>query len=178
MPMKMALYNKRRSKTDAKGYAKRMRLMKNMPKSYPRPGNLLVKSQYCDFDLTQVFELTSGVGLNPVITQKVFTRYDFGGIVQQVEGFNSAPLWTRIRRVFEEYAVKGFRLEYIPTNYVGSQDGSGAQTTNKGGIVQAYVYQDLNTYNIGGYSDQVAITSNGFQMVNPNNTFVLNMDNK
>ena len=126
MPMKMALV-KRRTKENEKRYAKKMRLYKNMPKSYPRPGTLLGKSQYCDFELTSLFELTSGVGLNPVITQKVFSRYDYGGIVQSVEGFNSAPIWLRLLRVFEEYAIKGFRLEYIPTNYVGSQEGSGPQ---------------------------------------------------
>lgn len=77
----MALVKRRANKQYAKTHAKRMRLYKNMPKSYPRPGTLLGKSQYCDFELTSLFELTSGVGLNPVITQKVFSRYDYGGIV-------------------------------------------------------------------------------------------------
>lgn len=50
----------------------------------------------------------------------MFSRFDWSGIISNVIGFNSAPLWDKIKRVFEEYAIKGFRLEWIPTNMVGS----------------------------------------------------------
>ena len=70
------------------------------------------------------------------------------------------------------------RLEYIPTNYVGSQEVDGNTVVNKGAIIKALVYQDLNTRLIGGYATDDVVLSNGFQMVNPNNTFVLNLDNK
>lgn len=49
-----------------------------------------------------------------------FSRYDFGGIVQNVNGFNNTPLWPRASALFEEYAVTGFRFEYIPSNGRGT----------------------------------------------------------
>lgn len=117
MPGKMVA--KRTKKAKAKTYAKSMRLYRNMPRSFPKASNLLIKSQYCDFELTHLVPMEAVSGQAQERTF-VFSRYDWSGIVQSVVGFDSAPLWTRIRRVFEEYAVKGFRLEYIPTNVVGS----------------------------------------------------------
>ena len=62
MPLKMAL-GKRKTKThDKTSYSRRMRLYRNLPKSYPRPGNLLIKSQYCDFELTHLVPMVAAGG--------------------------------------------------------------------------------------------------------------------
>ena len=50
-----------------------------------------------------------------------FSRMDWASLVpgSTQYGINTPPLWARADRLFEEYAVKGFRLEYIPTNVMG-----------------------------------------------------------
>ena len=114
--------SKRVRKARDKGYLKRQRLQRNLPMSYPRPSNLLVKSQYCDFECSLLVPIEAGAPpqANPLqTTTKVFSRFDNEGIIGPNFGFNSAPLWSKIRNVFEEYAIKGFRLEYLPTNTVG-----------------------------------------------------------
>lgn len=54
-----------------------------------------------------------------------FARYDYAGLVANVFGINSAPLWPKIAPLFEEYSVTGFRLEYIPGNIHGLASASG-----------------------------------------------------
>lgn len=182
MPSKMVPYRPRRAFKKASRYshARKMRLYKNMPVSIPRPGTLLSKSQYCDFELVTLVPLiTNGDQTEVRTVTRTFARFNYGtGSATQLYGFNQADMWNRIARVFEEYAIKGMRLEYVPTNYVGSQEISGQQIVNKGAIIRTFVYQDLNTRQIGGYSTDEVVKSNGFQMINPNNTFVLNLNNK
>lgn len=100
----------------------------------------------------------------------VFARYDYEGIVANVFGINSPALWNRASLLFEEYAVKGFSLEWTPTNIVS--DGTGPVLSS------GYVYQDLNTYNIAGYNDDQASMSNGFQLINPAKSFAIRLDGK
>lgn len=113
--------SKRVKKARDKGYLKRQRLHRNLPMSYPRASNLLVKSQYCDFECTRLLPVNSNAPADPNVSEKTltFARYDWEGIIGDNYGFNSAPLWAKIRNVFEEVAVKGFRLEWLPTNTVG-----------------------------------------------------------
>lgn len=82
----------------------------------------------------------------------VFARYDQGGIVTGVQGVNTPPLFARCARLFEEYAVKGFSLEWAPNNIIPTESGQGIQNI----LGVAYVYQDLNTFNIASYSQTVA----------------------
>ena len=44
---------------------------------------------------------------------------DYAGIVSQVYGINSPAGWANAASFFDEYAVTGFRLEWIPSNVVG-----------------------------------------------------------
>lgn len=79
---------------------------------------------------------------------------DFQGIIQNVYGINSPPLWARTSRLFEEYAVKGFRFEYIPSNLrgLGPVPPNVVGSAPSGGLAHARIWEDINTYNIGGYS--------------------------
>lgn len=86
-------------------------------------------------------------------TTQVYARYDQGGIIANVKGVNTPTLFARCARLFEEYAVKGFSLEWSPNNVIPT-DGGASGVTNILGV--AYVYQDLNTYDTGNYSQAVA----------------------
>lgn len=79
----------------------------------------------------------------------MYARFDQGGIVANVKGVNNPPLFTRCARLFEEYAVKGFSLEWSPNSVIPT-DGGATGVVNVLGV--GYVFQDLNTYNISGYS--------------------------
>ena len=65
-------------------------------------------------------------------------------------GINTPPLWRRASPLFEEYAVKGFRFEYIPTNVMGMAEDQ-AQSPS-GVIVSTQLFQDVNTINITGWN--------------------------
>jgi len=134
MPRK--ILSKRKTKSDRSGWLARQRVQRNLPVSYPRPSNMLVKSQYCDFEMPLLVPIQAVAGID-VERSTTFSRYDFGGIIASVWGFNNSPLWRRIRTVFEEYAVKGFRLEWIPGNIDGRVD---TNTTVQGSVSTAYVF--------------------------------------
>ena len=108
-----------------------------------KANNLLVKSQYCDFAMSFVREMKpQDVGF----TTEVFSRFDFQGLVTNVWGINSPPLWARAAPLFEEYAVKGLTLEWLPSNQVAAVNTAPL-------LVTGFIYQDINTYNIGNYGD-------------------------
>lgn len=46
-----------------------------------------------------------------------------GAVVGQTAGFNQTPRWLQVKGDFEQYAVKGLKVEYIPTNCVGVSAG-------------------------------------------------------
>lgn len=85
--------------------------------------------QYCDFEMTD-FIPVRGIPDSTLC----FSRYDYRNLSgSQVFGINSPSLWDRAAVLFEAYAVKGFTLEWIPTNIVASEGGSPI-------LSSAYVY--------------------------------------
>jgi len=40
----------------------------------------------------------------------LFSRFDFAGLVTTNFGINSSPMFNNLAKIFEEYAVTGFRL--------------------------------------------------------------------
>lgn len=108
---------------------------------------MLARTQYCEFELTDFLNL-SATGNE---TTQVYSRFDQGGIVTGVRGVNTPTLYARCARLFEEYAVKGFSLEWSPNNIIPTDISgqSGNQPKNVLGV--AYVYQDINSFNIANY---------------------------
>ena len=81
--------------------------------------------------------------------------------------------------MFEEYAIKGCRFEYIPGNGMGVNQADPNAVIEPVGLVQtAYAYQDINSYNILNYSADQAMMSDSFQMFDPKRSFVINLDNR
>lgn len=58
----------------------------------------------------------------------MLSRYDYAGIIANVYGINTPALFNRAAQLFEEYAVKGFSLEWTPTNLVAT-DAQGPTLT-------------------------------------------------
>lgn len=78
---------------------------------------LLAKVAYVS--LPFVFVTGPIAGDNDFTYSAGFSRFDFEKLPAAsttVFGINSTPLWDRIRPLFEEYAVTGFKLEFIPSN--------------------------------------------------------------
>lgn len=64
-----------------------------------------------------------------------------GGIISNVNGFNNAPRWAQIRSDYEQYAVRGLKIEWVPTNISGLTFGG--VTSN---IHSLWMSSDINTY--------------------------------
>lgn len=81
----------------------------------PRTDTLLAKVQYCNFKLTVVIPIV-GSQQAPLFVA-VFHRYDYASVGQpEIHGLNKASLFTSISKIFEEYAVTGFRLDFTPAS--------------------------------------------------------------
>ena len=83
-----------------------------------------------------------------------------------VFGFNNAPRWAQIRTDYEQYAVKGLKLEYIPTNSRGiSYGGTSAN------IHSLWFSSDLNNYNQLDITDEQLMRSGQLKMLDPTRKF-------
>jgi len=115
-----------------------------------RGSKLLKQLRYFDHKLTGIIVVKAD-DLPSQQQEKtyVFSRFDYKGIIANVIGINSPPRWTQVRKNYEEYAVKGLSVKWIPTNMVGIDTGSQVY----GQINQLWTYEDVDTYDIGGYTD-------------------------
>lgn len=154
------------------------RMMYKFNKSNPRADTLLKKTQYVDFQLVQTWPVGRVTAENyPFVL--AFSRYDYGGIIASVNGFNNTPLWPRVKPLFEEYAITGFRFEYIPSNGRGMVFNSSATAISSGQLIsECQIWEDINTYNIASYTPDQKKMCNGYQFFDPSKPMTVIRDNK
>lgn len=117
------------------------------PASRPR-NTILNRVRYYPQKLTGIIRVEAGTALTGSKTF-VFSRYDYSGIVSANYGVNSAPRWAAVHSNYEQYAVTGFALKWIPTNGVGTTGNA-----NVSGLISAaQVWEDIDSIAIGNYSD-------------------------
>lgn len=131
---------KRRGYRKRRG-ARRRRAARNAP--------ILRRILYAPAKCTSIIEVTtSGSGASTIA--KSFARFQPQALVAEQYGFNSSQRWSQMSRNWEEFAVTGMRIEWIPTNLVGmSPDGS----TVVGQIKGLWMFDDIDTYNTNNYTD-------------------------
>lgn len=139
---------------------------------------MLKKTQYVDFQLVQTWPVGRVTAENyPFVL--AFSRYDYGGIIASVNGFNNTPLWPRVKPLFEEYAITGFRFEYIPSNGRGMVFNSSATAISSGQLIsECQIWEDINTYNIAGYTADQKKMCNGYQFFDAAKPMTVIRDNK
>lgn len=81
-----------------------------------------------------------------------FSRFDYQGIIANVIGINSPPRWAQVKRNYEQYAVTGFAVKFVPANNQGLILQPGVSPT--GSIRFLWTYEDVDTYDTGNYTDQ------------------------
>ena len=175
-PTKMA--SKRRVIRRRSPYPTRQLKKYGYPVTVPRPMTLLQKVPYVDLKLDQMINVAPSSQGTGIVSTYVFSRMDFGGIISQVIGINNPSGWSRAANFFDEYAVTGFRLEWIPSNIVGVVQTGGALPAPTGVIYQSHFYEDLNTYNIAAWSQGEVESSGTLVMANTNEPQVITRSNR
>lgn len=81
-------------------------------------------------------------------------------------GHTACSRYAQLYKDFEQYAITGMRLTWIPSNIRGIIDP--AQNTNVGGFVgPMYVYDDINTYNTLALTDEQILTKDNIMIRDP-----------
>lgn len=81
-------------------------------------------------------------------------------------GFNNTPRWDQVKLDYEQIAITGMKMEYIPTNARGIQfSGTGGQ------IGKLWFSSDLNTYNLAPVSDDQLMQSSQTKILDPSRPF-------
>lgn len=111
-------------------YMKKKRTYRRRRKSYRKKRGIsralgINKVKYSSERLTGFVEIKS------TSDQVVNLNYNVAwmqtsGIVQNVYGFNSSPRWDQIKFDYEQIAITGMKVEYIPTNARGLVYGGAA----------------------------------------------------
>ena len=105
---------------------------------------------------------------------------DYSGIIANVFGINTSPSWSGFASSFDEYAVTGFRLEFIPGSVTGTgqQLAPGNNPVASAAISPCQVFEDLNSYNISGWNTTQVLKSGTLIMVNPNESWSMIRNNR
>ena len=142
--------------------------------SIPRTPTLLKKVGYANFKLHYLKDIFTD---EASFTLKYnWSRMDYANLNGlEVMGFNLSPVWPRIKFMFEEYAITGMRIQYIPSNLAGLTDSTLAK---KGVMTQLILFEDLNTYDITTKTTQEQLGYDSYQVFDPTRTFTLYRDNK
>ena len=134
-----------------KYYDKEKYKQRRMPASFSLRSRasrtLLGKVHYYEIPMTMVISNEDSAG--PVTFRKGFSRFNFKDLDNTtVFGINSPPIWARAITMFDEYAITGFRIEYIPSNIMGSVIGTANSPIGMASIGPVTIFEDLNTYSI------------------------------
>ncbi len=145
--------------------------------SIPRTSTLLKQTVYASFKCHSLKDIYTELDSTTLTFN--WSRMDYGGLgsptALDVQGFNQTPVWPRIKMMFEQYAVTGMRIQYIPSNLAGLTDSTQAK---KGVMTQLILFEDLNTYDITTKSTQEQKGYESFQVFDPTRTFTLFRDNR
>jgi len=91
-------------------------------------------------------------------------------IVSDVFGHNSSQRFSRIKGNYEQYAVTGMSIKYIPTNYVSVPTANGTERNYIGSI---FVYDDMDTFNTLSYTENQFVALDSFRVMDPTRPFKL-----
>lgn len=78
-------------------------------------------------------------------------------------GFDATPRWQAVAGNYEEYAVKGLKIHWIPQTNVAVAGAGAAGSVNR--FFKVDVLKDIR--NAYAMSENAVITAPGFQLKNP-----------
>lgn len=139
---------KRRSRTTTRRRTKRMR------KS--------TAQRYFSNKMTYVDECAMGTSGQMRRVYALQQVTDVGAVHPLVHGFDTSPRWGKTYANYEEYAVKGLSIKWIPGNFKGGQSqnvssdvtGQISSSIHTNLISPMFVYFDIDTYDTHAYTPQ------------------------
>lgn len=85
-------------------------------------------------------------------------------------GFDSGTVFANKYRGWEQYAITGFALQFIPSNCVGMTIAGAMQNTPAGFIHYVHFFDDLNTRNVNAVNDSEILATDRNQLQDPKGT--------
>lgn len=154
-------------------YARRVK--KTRPRFKKRRGGGLKKKnrplrsqRYLKARVDQVIPLTGNAG--DTDNSIGFAWMQREGVFSNVFGHTGCLRYKALTPDYEQYAITGMRLTWIPGNVRGIFDP--AQNTNVGGFVgPMYVYDDINSYNTLSYTIDQIIQKDNMMIRDPTRTW-------
>lgn len=110
----------------------------------------------------------------------VFCRYDWGSTYNPYGnyGVNNTPRWQQVSRNWDQMIITGFKLKWIPTNVRGYASDTGVGTAPAGVLNPLLFWEDIDTQNIGNYTDNQILIQDNNWMVDPSKTFTVFRNNR
>jgi len=96
---------------------------------------------YSEQKCTQMIDLVGPAGGSGDIRFGI-SRMDFSNIAGTVKGVDETTRFQQLYRLYEQYAITGLVIEYMPGNIVGR----GGITAPDGVVGRLWAYDDINTY--------------------------------
>lgn len=112
----------------------------------------------------------------------VFSRYDYEGLFSQSNyGVNSGPRWAAVKKNYEQYAVTGLKVKYIPTGVmptISSGSQSAANPLLNFGVKSLFLFEDVDNYKIASYTEEQIVSLESFKALSPLRQFKVYRNNK
>lgn len=80
-----------------------------------------------------------------------------------------------VYRNWEQYAVTGFKVEYLPTSTVGGNPDGSLRVSS---VNSLWMFDDIDTLNTTLYTQRQIVTLEGTKMFDPKGKHVLYRNNK
>lgn len=88
-----------------------------------------------------------------------------GGLIANVYGFNNAPRWANCYLLYEEYAITGMKVKWIPGNINPTQDTQ--QTAESYFMGPMITFDDVDTYDTTQYTEQQYLQMDSMRVRDP-----------
>jgi len=92
---------------------------------------------------------------------------------QQWVGVDSTPRWRQCKNNYQEYAITGFSVRYVPSGVLPL-----AGQNNSPAVTQVATFEDLTTPAIQNMNDPEAIALSSYRIRSPRSTWNIWMNNK
>lgn len=146
---------------------RRRRAAKNAP--------ILNRVVYCKCKSVRTIPLMGNQNTATSLTYS-FARCQPASIFNDQYGFDSGARFQAMKNNWEQMAVTGMKLEYIPTNRVTMFNT--AVNLAIGGIDHVFTFDDIDTFNTNSFTDDTIAQKETFRSHDPMKPFTIYRNNK
>ena len=119
--------------------------------------------------MTRVVTVTLAGSL-PDVYAVGFAWQQPAGVLANIYGFDSSTRWTQTYRNYEQFAVTGMKLKWIPGNVRGSANpGNVSQVASQIGPI--FTYTDIDSYDILAYNEAQIVALDNNRIFQPDRPY-------